>query len=454
MNREVIKEEFIRKFSSMSKEEKFDYIVYHAKQRKIKVGRVDSYTISRVDEFNYTESTEEEFKKNLRVVFDTLDGIFGDNWSFEVEDLYFTIINRPITKTRICYGGEEIKSIVYENRISYSFSLKLIIKFEEIEIKNSKGLSHIMQDLFVSLNFRLKYYHELRPVVSFSELRGLRMKMNSSEIMSNYQHSHIPGASYNLSHQVKEEYGENAVVTRERIISSFGGDIPPSLQFRPFCLGTNDISSVLGKNKSEDVELEDYIKMITMFLEVFLSWESLEGVPYMKIKDIANRETLPRLTKTTISSEAKRILKYYSDTDEEVNLDYRVSGKDITISDNEKFENFLKYKGPNISEYRDEITANKDPKGGYIKNRGTMKVEDIPNYYLCEQEYLDYFPLIFKGEKITLQVVEDNFNTEVSDEFYIHPKIKENVKRKLEQKIKERRLSTYITKRFSQINNS
>lgn len=165
---------------------------------------------------------------------------------------------------------EELLEKVYPNRWDYDGDCA-VIHFPQVTIRNSRGESHIMKDIFIKFNFtdRLNSY-----------CRMLRTTYSFNELASGYCHSHI--RSFTAFH--------------------------PDKEFRTFCFGGSTLRTISDRlmyNFSEQL-----FHFFLIEIKKFLEWESIVGVPYMRIEDIRNRYPC---THVYINYELIRKAKYYVD---------------------------------------------------------------------------------------------------------------------------------------------
>ena len=157
---------------------------------------------------------------------EVLDAMYGENWQF------FFISKLTLPKINILYP--------------------------KIEISNSRGKSHTIRDLMISLDI----VPDRDKVLFESRVRGLRLTVNKAEYISGYAHSHLYSKSY------------------------------PSFNLRwnsdtYFCLGHNEIPELMSVfNDNQEIGT---FELLLLTLNTMMSWESLEGTPYFHIGDISTR---------------------------------------------------------------------------------------------------------------------------------------------------------------------
>lgn len=131
-------------------------------------------------------------------------------------------------------------------------AIKIILHFPEVIVNNKRGESHIMRDFFVK--FDIVFYSD--NLFTLSNIRGRRLKLTVQEIQADYQFSHLSGG-----------------INQNWNTFCFGDSTPISILF-------NKISRKHNKNTLEDVY------KFFLLLDTYVTWESLEGVPYRKIGHI------------------------------------------------------------------------------------------------------------------------------------------------------------------------
>jgi len=131
---------------------------------------------------------------------------------------------------------------------SRSYTQTLMLHFPKITISNTAGLSRDLKDLYVAVRFSVSGHIH-------SELYGTRLTRSLEEICSNYTHSHLSGNT---------ELG----------------------YFNEFCLGSGTpLRDILNSGRLENLDPLDW-EMFIYSLKSMLEHESLDGVPYMYLRDI------------------------------------------------------------------------------------------------------------------------------------------------------------------------
>lgn len=148
-------------------------------------------------------------------------------------------------------------------------SLDIYVHFPHLVIKNSEGAEHPIMDLFTRTRVQ-----NIRPENDYKcdvYFQGRRTTYSLKEMYSGYTHSHLPGS----------EYG-----------------------FYDFCTGSSYYNTLLYDLPLKPTE-EAWL-MLFMGMENFVSWESLEGGPYRKIREIGGMEE--DVNDSKVQQELKKIL--------------------------------------------------------------------------------------------------------------------------------------------------
>lgn len=339
-----------------------------------------------------------------------------------ITNIYGTIDNF-ISMTEVLesvYPGQwdiELEYKLKENQTIY-FRVWLLIHYPQIVITNSNGTTHTITDLYVRLQVD---YDNLEGSTTIRNFSARRFSADIREIMSQYQHSHQPSRTYT----------ENS----------------EAFQYRGFCKGSSQIQTV--ENKLVDRYNPETFKLFLFQLEEFLNWESLEGTPYAYIESITGRTEGIKISKDELKDYYNDLKHYYEESGDIIDLDFKITKGDIFIRDNDKLEDFLKFKGNDFNKYNARYIAVKDEGGKYF---GFVNIPDtLPEELLSSNlSKLDFY---FRGELKQFQVFKPT-ETKEQKEFFIHPKIKEYVKQRFEKRIKKEKFRGHILKKLHSLNNS
>lgn len=144
------------------------------------------------------------------------------------------------------FGEDRVDLIKEDERL-----FNLTIFFPEITIKNSEGYEHTIKDLYFKFKIRITL-DDSSSTYSRIEVYGRRLSVSDREYSSDYGHSHLNGRSI--------------------------------FNFSSFCLGSSDFGLIMQSMRLS-ITAEDWL-LLFFSLENYVSWESLEGGPYRKMKDI------------------------------------------------------------------------------------------------------------------------------------------------------------------------
>jgi hypothetical protein len=166
---------------------------------------------------------------------------------FKEKYKHYIYEEEALKELAISVFGEER---VYTKEIDgYTF---LYIHFPEIIITNSKDQKHLIRDLYIEYNIRVRKENFDNSGYKLSlGFSGKRTSLSLKEHESSYRHSHLTTGN-----------------------NHFGG----------FCLGSSDYSLLLQSLQIEPTE--DNWMLILLGLENYLSWESLEGGPYITLDNL------------------------------------------------------------------------------------------------------------------------------------------------------------------------
>lgn len=368
----------------------------------------------------------------------SMDAIYPGRWDiqFDLEMYDETIINR-YTPTEVddysyqiylqTYGGEEglinwlyepfeyrrqqlrqrsyMSSLYYdicENEFHYAKGFKFrrmffVIHFPEVTIKNSRGQSLDIKDLFIRMEFDANGR-------VFDNLYGTRSTYTIEEFECNYTHSHLPRK------QLK------------KFQSSTGGRMDYRLGYEEFCLGTGEIHDFISIYNCD--KTPESFESILYMLNTVASWESIEGTPHIYLANIlAKKDGIPNISLSGCHDVFKLLLRNVKKEDD-CDIDWVYKNGAYEIVDNEKFEDFLRlsYPGYKYKEIAESYVGFKDETDTFYVPTDVKPeaVKVLPT---------DFVP--FMGNKIILKI-EGNIKFSGERKWYINPKIKHYVKTKLE----------------------
>lgn len=268
---------------------------------------------------------------------------------------------------------------IYPNKYDIQEN-SIIIKWDKIEVGNSRGNRHTIYDMYVKLKMNDSWNRLLR-------MEGARGLINFKEYESEYTFSHLSYNNFELSR---------------------------------FCVGTatpmSNFLSVLSTSEFTITLFEGFLYQ----LDVYLTWESIEGIPYRYISDIryknSNNSSYYRLDNLSTNN----IFTLLNDTKDYI--DIRVIPGSLTNSfkliTSFEFEKKL-YKSFITNSYHDIIGASEN-NITYIKNIQNNTYhhveecnDDNDNMKYIYKRYLSVInelpsrnPILsFKGERIRLKII-------------------------------------------------
>lgn len=279
----------------------------------------------------------------------------------------------------------------------------IVVKFDEFTITNSEGYEHTIRDLFVFLEFNINTIDY--PKVHFSSINilGIRRTYTEKELFCNYSHSHL---SFSLN------------------------------EIERFCLGTGPLATmrIEGKKLYND---KDYLVLFLNQIKEFVKWESLEGSPYISIRNINSRSgrvnmyndyNYPRLSETL-----KKVLEKLNYNIDVTFLNGRIKldsfddslDKAVIYDEEGKIRNFYDKSG-NLIDY-----CVKNEKGEYYKYLSDDETDSEINDIITEDD-----DFIFRGTNYRITVIKEE-KEEKSPDLYLNPYFKKQILNILERELEK-----------------
>ena len=321
--------------------------------------------------------------ESINIIFSVATEIFGrDRWSGS-----FGIVFK--------------KDMSWEKKRRMSNVIfNLDIHFPNLTITNSKHESIDLTNVY----FRLKF----NPNGNIG-LLGTRGSISLPEFENNYSHSHLS------SNTKIGEYTEFCLGTGEI------DDQKDALR-----IAMNGLKDFLKKGHSrsyatlEDIQKDIRIRSTHLLLQIepYLSWESIEGGPYITMKDIFNRNgdirPLSRDDERTFFRRIKAGLIPYG-------VPIKFNNGRFVVSDNEELEQALinAEKATSAAQGNTEWYVRKDKSGSYFPYSTESTIDRLPKAYV-----------LFNGEyrPVTMSKVPDL----IKNNYYIHPQLKKYVIKQIE----------------------
>lgn len=169
--------------------------------------------------------------------------------------------------------SNQVHKVFPENRVDISNN-RVTIHFEDIFISNSNNQVHKIPSIYVRIPYAVNTSSitsdikaselDLRKYINLSYgMLGFTNVLTREMVDNSYMHSHLP--SQYLEEQGNEPFFDN------------------------FCLGESDVSRWINKLSDSATDFDfELFNFLLNSLEEFLSWESLEGVPYVYISNLTS----------------------------------------------------------------------------------------------------------------------------------------------------------------------
>lgn len=289
---------------------------------------------------------------------------------------------------------------------SVKYNLALIIHFPKLTIKNSNHQSHDIKDFFFKIVFNWEKRTGRLRILEFS---GQRTTFTYAEYSSEYRFSHM--GNYNFKDNIK---------------------------WLNFCFGDGDIPFLqarFNQTNDEDSSKPSVFTLLLIGIELYLSWESLEGGPYKTFDSVGNR-TLKWHEFSLDLSNVDVYSNIISRENSFIDCDIFFHNNICKISDNDKFEQSI-------------ITIAKKTMANY-ENFYYIKSENGDLYEIHSGELkvnMTMQPILFKQE-LYYYTITDACKSTNKNHLYINPLIKNNVRDKLEFSINSYIIGSSLTKRL------
>jgi hypothetical protein len=293
--------------------------------------------------------------------------------------------------------------------------------YPKFTITNSTGRSHEIRDLFVYHSFKFS-----NGSVHPYKLEGGRLSKTDLEITSGYQQSHLPS---NSSWKSNPFYCTN------------------------FCVGSDtDVSLMLAEF---EVEMNfDRYELFLFCVDSMITWESLEGIPHMKMENINNANS-SRVSSSSERDENK-VITHIMDNKMPLDVDFYIANGLYKIHPNLRASDFIKkIVLKNLTfDMAKTILVSKVPNtfDNYLQMKAEGAVAKSMNKISATQDYT-----IFRGRKIYAKIVKEDRRNEVPisvEDYIVYPKFLENVIRKLESRIYEKAVVKSATEIYNSSNNA
>ena len=330
-----------------------------------------------------------------------------------VTDAIFNQLRLAIKSTNEIYEGlwDIDFQVTIASRKTHIDIKGIVIRFPQIHMTNSRNTTHTIKDLFV----RIPLYKE-GSMLKVASIEGGRMTLSYAEWCSSYLHSHL------------------------RPFDKTGMQRNPLPIFSTFCTGSGHINDFMSNINGDGLTETRFTSFLIQILSL-LSWESLEGTPYITMSSVRistsgaqGRVFMP--SKQIAVSLKDTIINFHKENNLLPKITYDLSGEQYIIKHDDKFEDFLK-SAPLSEGQKSNFWCTQNTQGTYYKygsepNRENTRIPNITNKY------------IFRGVDVPFTIEGLPERIQESILYVIHPTIKEYVKQELEYdtNIKKIRKST------------
>ena len=316
------------------------------------------------------------------------------------------------------YKGQADLGFLYEDGYFIPYFKVIYPKFT---ITNSHGRSHEIRDLFVYHSFKWT-----NGAVHPYKLEGGRLSKTDLEVTSSYQQSHLSSHSSWKDNPLYCSY---------------------------FCVGGDtDVSRMMAEFEV-DMDIDRY-ELFLFCVDSMVTWESLEGVPFLRMEVVKNANNL-RVNSFNIMY-TEDIVHLILSEKVPLDVDFYISNGMYKIQPNLRASEFIKklvLRKFTFDKYKSIlVTRQANTFDQYLQMRPEGAVATSLNKITATEEYI-----IFRGRKVYPRIIrEDRRNQKpISIEDYIvYPNFLEDVIRKLESRIYEKAVVKNTTRLYHTISNA
>lgn len=190
-----------------------------------------------------TKRHVESFINSISQLFEILDKHFPKQWDIHP---HFTNFNK---------NGRLVKTHV---------RLYVVLYFPIITIKNDNEDEHVMTDVYLIFSLLPIQINDQYTAIPSDDIRLFRGSVSYEEFLCEYNHSHTQKVKYS---------NKNCI-----------------FQARRFCLGENAIHDLIFQFIVDGFD-QSIFEIFLMYLKDIISYESIEGGPFIRIDKIGVTET-------------------------------------------------------------------------------------------------------------------------------------------------------------------
>lgn len=290
--------------------------------------------------------------------------------------------------------------------------------YPEFVISNSENETHTIKDLLVIHPILLTNGHVFtgRPL-------GGRLSMTDLEIRSGYLQSHLGSRSF---------WYQN-----------------PFNYISEFCVGGDtDVSRMLAEFEI-DIDWDRY-ELYLFCVDSMVTWESLEGVPYIKMRTI--QECITNKVNTHANSDVLKVVNTIIHEGIPLNLNFYIENNRFKIRPDEKADSLIRQVVLNkfLPQHYKRILVTRKPNtfDYFLEMRGSYELNQSFYPIQNKEAYI-----LFRGRKVYPRILKEDkrLNKPVKlEDHIIHPNFLKDVLEQLECRIYEKA----ITKSRIKIQNS
>lgn len=354
----------------------------------------------------WMSSKKEDYLRFMENLIEALDRKYGQDWDMHIYSMF-----------------PDSNDNFYRDEVYYLFP---VIRYKEALLKNSDGEEKRIKDMFMCFDVD---YSSGNGFFYLRNPTGTRATFSLKDVKSKYVHSHL----------------------RSKTIESF----THTFELQTFCRGSGEINDFLATMAGEEADA-DYLEFFFVFLDTFISWESLEGGPHRVMKDTfdTSNRLLINPSESRLKSYFDLSMFYLKRLPNIRELDFIYHEGRYMIKDNQKFADLVSDTVKSSDILKGEFLCKKDlingnyyapkEKGENQRDSIKRKMDNVKIYDMPEPG-LPY--TVIQGEKIYFRILSEKpEEKEDLNQFGAHPKLREYVKQRIEQKLYEKavRLSELV----------
>lgn len=346
-----------------------------------------------------TRPVKSRHRKNLFQIIDCLNDIYPGNWEM-------LFIGRN-------YGGKRVYVPVPT------------ILFSNVKVENSEGDSIFIKEVLVSLILETR-----TGGIKITEIRGSRPHLDYTQWINNYAHSHL--------------------------VHTYHTDYHNTFRASNFCLGASEIIDLKSQLRVDYTN--DLFRLFLLTLNSLVYWESLEGVPHVKMRNVrlTNHNEYNFNDLQGEINECSQDLMRFINKDNKLDLGLSVVNNRIKLNSSGNLYETIKdilIKKRDRSYYQyvlGKISMTSRRKKWRIPNSNSIR--ELPNFRNSEGE----LPFVYiQGRKLEFKVEEPDSNHKVDlNDLDVHPKLVENVSERIEKRIEDQIYRANTTKRLYKLKNA